>query len=420
MTDELPKKQTILKPLKNDLENGHVLPLRPTKSGLNDPDRLLQEAEKIDFSVLAQKLEYRIGQIESNVKDSFKLLEKDIQKIIKSKGQQTDEGVLKTELEGLSHKLEQRFNKTLTLLAEKEATTKKEKENLKMIKRLTSQLVKILTFDFYKSVIGTLGHTEYEEEIDPFGMDRHLVSKIKPIFDFLYFKYWRVTTTGIENIPSEERGLIVSNHSGTVPYDGAMIKTAILNEHAKRTDARFLVEDFVYHMPILGTFMYRIGGVRACQENADRLLKEGHLVIVFPEGVKGIGKLYDQRYKLQRFGRGGFIKLCMNAKSPLIPVAVVGAEEIHPIIFKSNILAKTIGVPYIPITPTFPLLGLLGCVPYPTKWSIHFGEPMTFSNYGAEALEDELLIHKLTEKVRSKIQGMIFNLLKKRRSVWTG
>jgi 1-acyl-sn-glycerol-3-phosphate acyltransferase len=199
-----------------------------------------------------------------------------------------------------------------------------------------------------------------------------------------------------------------------------MLKAAIMNEHPTRKDARFLVEDFVFHMPILGSFMYRIGGVRACPENAQRLLEQDHLVIVFPEGVKGIGKYYNQRYKLQRFGRGGFIKLCINTKSPLVPVGIVGAEEIHPIVYKSNVLAKTIGVPYLPLTPTFPLLGLLGMIPLPSKWSIHFGEPILFDDYAPSVLDDELTIHHLSERVRSEIQKIILEQLRKRRSVWFG
>ncbi len=381
--------------------------------------------ENIDFSQLAQRLEERIGRIETEVKGSFEILEKDLQKILKSKALQANEDHVRSELDALAQKLEERFNKTLALIGKKnksqpQTISKQEKEYVELSKKLSSQLVKVLSFDFYKKVLGHLNLSEQEEEIDPFGMDRHLVEKIKPLFDFLYYKYWRIHTTGINNIPREGKALIVGNHSGTLPYDGAMIKSAIINEHTHRKDARFLVEDFVYHMPMMGTFMYRIGGVRACQENAERLLNAGHLVIVFPEGVKGIGKHFSERYKLQRFGRGGFVKLCMKTQSPLIPVAVVGAEEIHPILFKSNVLAKTIGVPYIPITPTFPLLGLLGCVPFPTKWSIHFGEPITYSQYREDTLEDELLIHKLSEKVRTKIQNMIMEALKKRRSVWMG
>jgi 1-acyl-sn-glycerol-3-phosphate acyltransferase len=166
--------------------------------------------------------------------------------------------------------------------------------------------------------------------------------------------------------------------------------------------------------------MYRTGGVRASQENAERLLNKDHLVAVFPEGVKGIGKYYKERYHLQRFGRGGFIKLALRTGSPVIPVAVIGAEEIHPILYKSSLLAKPFGIPYIPFTPTLPLLGPLGLIPFPTKWSIYFGKPIDLSKYGKKTLEDELAVHRLSEMVRQTIQKMITEALKQRKSVWRG
>lgn len=274
---------------------------------------------------------------------------------------------------------------------------------------------------FLKKAFGQwLGKSLPADIEDPFGLDPKTITKIKPFFDFLYYRYWRVEVLGIQNIADSGRSLLVANHSGTVPYDGAMIKAAILNEHTHRKDARFLVEDFVYHMPFLGNLMYRIGGVRACPENARKLLNNEHLVIVFPEGVKGIGKNFSQRYKLARFGRGGFVRIAMQTKTPIVPVCVVGAEEIHPILYKSSSLAKFIGVPYIPITPTFPLFGLLGAIPFPSKWYICFGKPIPMDHYSAKDLGNDLLIHELAEKVRTQIQSMIFEILKKRRSVLLG
>lgn len=260
----------------------------------------------------------------------------------------------------------------------------------------------------------------YNEEFDPFGRDPAFELKLKPIFDFLFYKYWRIATHGLENIPSKGRGLLVANHSGTLAYDGTMLRVAVSNEHPSGRDVRFLVEDFVYYLPFIGTTMYRVGGVRASRDNAERLLNTDHLVAVFPEGVKGIGKYYAQRYHLQRFGRGGFIKLAIRTKSPIIPVAVIGAEEIHPILYKSSLLAKPLGIPYVPVTPTLPILGPLGLIPLPSKWSIYFGEPIDFSQYGPATLKNELKIHKLSEMVRQKIQGMVTAGLKKRRSVWFG
>lgn len=306
-----------------------------------------------------------------------------------------------------------------------EKVEKEFREHLEFQERHDSSLSKgleasIQKIDSFKSFINSfrLGQDDESYEFDEFGMDPVFSKKVKPFFDFLYYSYWRVTTEGLKNIPATGKGLIVANHSGTLPYDGAMIRLAVENDHAARRDVRFLVEDFVYHFPFLGTFMYRTGGVRACPENAERLLLKDHLVAVFPEGVKGIGKHYKNRYRLQRFGRGGFIKLALKTGSPIIPTAVIGAEEIHPLLYKSTILARPLGIPYIPITPTLPLLGPLGLIPLPSKWSIHFGEPIKFERYGPEDAEDQLLVNRLSEMVREKIQAMIVDVLKNRRSIW--
>lgn len=286
-------------------------------------------------------------------------------------------------------------------------------------------------FDYFKGLVPGLDflarHLPFfqekqalEEEYDAFGRDPAFEQTLKPFFDFMYYKYWRVETHGLENLPSAGRALLVGNHSGTLPWDGSMIRLAVTNDHPAGRDVRFLVEDFVYYLPFVGTFMYRIGGVRASQENAERLLNTDHLVAVFPEGVKGLGKYFSQRYHLQRFGRGGFIKLAIRTDSPIIPVAVIGAEEIHPLLFKSSLLAKPLGIPYVPFTPTLPLLGPLGFIPLPSKWSIYFGKPIDLSVYGKEVLDDELEIHRLSERVRQTIQNLVTDALKRRRSVWRG
>ncbi|MBF0106021.1 MAG: 1-acyl-sn-glycerol-3-phosphate acyltransferase [Deltaproteobacteria bacterium] len=393
------------------LKNVHVLDFKNRPHTKNKT-----RTQPPSFNNLALKLEDKINNIEKDLRESMQLLEVDVHKIIKTTKNKSE---IKEDIDNLSKQLETRVNQSLTKLINT-SKSRYDQDEIKLIKNLSSQLVKILSFDFYKNIFARLQKEDSETEVDEFGMDHRVINKIKPLVNFLYYKYWRVQTTGISNIPNTGRALVVSNHSGTLPYDGSMLAAAIYNEHPIRKDARFLVEDFVFHMPMLGSLMYRIGGVRACPENAERLLSKDHLVIVFPEGVKGIGKYYNQRYKLQRFGRGGFIKLCLQTKSPLIPVGIVGAEEIHPIIYKSNTLAKTIGVPYLPITPTFPLLGLLGIIPFPSRWSIHFGTPIPFDAYADETLGDDLTIHKLSENVRDKIQVILMELLKKRRSVWLG
>lgn len=372
------------------------------------------------FSDLAIRLEDQIGSIETHLQEVMDIMKHDIHDSIKEHQFRNQDQLIKKEIQSLAKQLEVRINKTLDDFFQIKKLSRNQKKEIQFLKSMADTLANFLSLDFYKAIIDRFSYEALHGEVDDFGMDPKYIESIKPFFDFLYHKYWRVKTTGIENIPDKGRGLIVGNHSGTVPYDGSMIKTAILNEHPIRHDARFLVEDFVYHMPVMGTFMYRIGGVRACPENAQLLLEAEHLVVVFPEGVKGIGKHFSQRYQLQRMGRGGFIKLCMKTKSPLIPVGIVGAEEIHPIIFKSNVLAKAIGVPYIPITPTFPLLGLLGLMPLPTKWHIHFGQPIEFDHYKPQDMQNDLLIHKLSENVRGEIQSIVNELLENRQSIWLG
>ncbi|HWE27658.1 MAG TPA: lysophospholipid acyltransferase family protein [Polyangia bacterium] len=266
-----------------------------------------------------------------------------------------------------------------------------------------------------------LAMRDRSDVVDEFGRDPNVAAKVDPLLEFLYKRYFRVETRGLGHIPDEGRALIVANHSGTLPYDGAMIMHAVKQEHRARREVRPLVEDFVFHFPYLGTLMNRIGGVRACPENAERLLTQDQLVAVFPEGIKGIGKLYKERYQLQRFGRGGFVKLALKCDAPIIPTAVVGAEEIHPLVTKVTWLAKSFGIPYLPVTPTFPFLGPVGLVPLPTKWFIAFGEPLYFNaEYGADGANDRILVNKLAEQVRMRIQEMIDGLLKTRKSILFG
>lgn len=278
-----------------------------------------------------------------------------------------------------------------------------------------------LPFEFLWRRYRDLAMRDRSDVVDEFGRDPLYAARVKPMLEFLYRKYFRVQVSGLENIPDTGRALLVGNHSGTLPYDGALLMHAVRADSPAHREVRPLVEDFVFHFPYLGTFINRIGGVRACQENAERLLNQDQLVAVFPEGIKGIGKLYKERYRLQRFGRGGFIKLALRTGAPIIPVAIVGAEEIHPMVAKVTWLAKSIGVPYIPVTPTFPLLGPLGLLPLPSKWHLQIGAPIDFAQrYGPSAVSDRILVNKLAETVRSSIQEMIDELLSQRKSVLFG
>lgn len=258
------------------------------------------------------------------------------------------------------------------------------------------------------------------EEFDDFGLDPAFEERVKPVVEFLYRSYFRTSVEGIENVPAEGRCIVVANHSGALPLDGPMLRAALRIEHPQKRDLRWLAEDFVYYLPFAGVFMNRVGAVRACPENAERLLEKESLVAVFPEGVHGIKKLFRERYRLQRFGRGGYIRLCLRMRAPIVPCAIIGAEESSPLLYRLEGLTELLGLPYFPITPTFPFLGPAGLLPAPTKWRMRFGEPIHFDNYGPEAADDHVLVGRLSERVRSSIQAMLDSGLRERRSVWFG
>jgi len=273
---------------------------------------------------------------------------------------------------------------------------------------------------YFEQHWGRTGLRNRSEEIDDFGLDPEYEKKTRRLSEFLYKSYFRSKTEGIGNVPADGRCIIVANHSGTLPLDGMMLRTALRLEHPVSRELRWLAEDFLFYLPFAGVFLNRVGAVRACPENAERLLAKESLVAVFPEGVHGIKKLYRERYRLQRFGRGGYIRLALRMRAPLVPCAIVGAEETNPLLYRFESLASVLGLPYIPITPTFPLLGPLGLVPAPTRWRIRFGEPINLDSYGPEAADDSLLVGRLSDRVRSSIQQMLESGLRERRSVWFG
>ncbi len=256
-------------------------------------------------------------------------------------------------------------------------------------------------------------------EVDEFGYDRELTDRVlsAPLRP-LYSKWFRVETRGLENIPDTGGALIVANHSGTVALDSLMTSMALLDHHPARRQLRMLGANLVFQTPLLGEYARKAGSTLACAPDAERLLNKGELVGVWPEGFKGVGKPFSERYKLQRFGRGGFVAAALRTKSPIIPCAIVGAEEIYPILSNAKTLARIMGVPYFPITPTFPLLGPLGLIPLPSKWIIEFGEPIYTDDFPDNAADDPMLVFNLTDQVRETIQQTLYKLLVARRSVF--
>jgi 1-acyl-sn-glycerol-3-phosphate acyltransferase len=225
----------------------------------------------------------------------------------------------------------------------------------------------------------------------------------------------------VENVPGAGGGLIVGNHSGTVALDALMLSVAIRDEHPRDRHLRLLGADLVFRMPVLSELARKAGATVACNADAERLMSGGELVGVFPEGFKGIGKLYADRYKLQRFGRGGFVSAALRTGTPIIPVAIVGAEEIYPMLADLKPLARLLGVPYFPVTPTFPWLGLLGGAAYlPAKFHIRFLEPIRTDQWGDEPWDDKGLVQTVAEEVRARIQEELYAMLAGRGSVWLG
>src|SRR5256714_6539639 len=238
---------------------------------------------------------------------------------------------------------------------------------------------------------------ELELESDGFGFDPEFTERVKNVALWFYRKYWRVEVDGVTNVPGRGRALLVANHAGIVPYDGAMIRTAILAEHPQPRHARMLVVDWAFAVPFTNMLLVKTGNVLAHPDNATALLERDELVGVFPEGVKGAAKRYLDRYRIRRLGRGGFVQVALRTGAPIIPVAVVGSEEVHPVLADLQPLARLLGLPNLPITPTFPLLGLGGLVPLPSKWVIAVGQPVDGFRFRPEAASDSKPVLQLRE-----------------------
>ena len=257
--------------------------------------------------------------------------------------------------------------------------------------------------------------------VDEFGFDPHLNNAVfLPILRVLFNSWFRVEVSGIENLPAEGAALIVANHAGVLPFDGLMTSVAVHDKHPTHRDLRLLAADMVFDMPVMGQAARKAGHTMACTADAHRLLAAGELTAVFPEGYKGLGKKFRDRYKLQRFGRGGFVSAALRAKAPIIPCSIVGSEEIYPMIADVKLLARLLGLPYFPVTPLFPLAGPAGLVPLPSKWHIQFGEPIPTDEYDESAAEDPMVTFELTDHVRETIQQTLYQLLANRRNAFLG
>jgi len=265
---------------------------------------------------------------------------------------------------------------------------------------------------------------ETDRRLDDWGRSERVEGAFDRTLAEFFYRYWfRVEVEGIENVPSEGGTLLVSNHSGALPPDAMMIAKAIRDEHRAPRPLYLTVEHFFKGYPGFSMLLPKLGGVAAHPANVHRLLfDEQRLVLVFPEGRKGTEKLYKDRYKLRRFGRGGFVEAAMAAEAKLVPVCVVGAEEAMPVFAQADLLKRLTGLIYFPITPTFPWLGPLGILGYlPAKFKIRFLEPIdTVALGGPEARHDRALVQMTAQEIRARIQENLHEMVARRRSVWLG
>ena len=254
---------------------------------------------------------------------------------------------------------------------------------------------------------------------DPWGYDPGYAAAVQPLFDTLHDRWWRVRTSGAEHVPASGAVLVVANHGGLLPWDAAMVATALARSWAAPGGGvprrvRFLAGDETFSVPWLGVGVRKLGGVPAGQANAARLLAEGHAVLAFPEGGRAAAKPWSERHRLRRFGRGGFAEAALRAGVPIVPCGIVGAEEAYPRLANVGVLARLSGLPAFPITPTFPLLGPLGLVPLPSRWRIAFGAPVEAAGLGPEAADDRSAVLGLAEQVRERVQDLVHEQLVQR------
>jgi 1-acyl-sn-glycerol-3-phosphate acyltransferase len=269
---------------------------------------------------------------------------------------------------------------------------------------------------------GLLPGLDEERAVDDWGRSERWVSMLDPLLNF-YYRYWfRVEAEGIENVPSQGGALLVANHSGALPPDGPMVMQAIRNDHPNPRPLYMLGENWFKGYPAVGMLTNKIGMVSAHRENAQRLLgDEGRLAIVFPEGQRGSRKVLWQRYRLRRFGRGGFVRTAIRARVPIVPIAVVGAEEAMPIFAHLRPLQRLTGLIYFPVNHAFPQFGpLAGLMYLPAKFKIRFLEPLDMAEYDPELADDAGAIQAIAENVRGRIQRQLDLMLRRRDSVWFG
>ncbi|MFN8482488.1 MAG: lysophospholipid acyltransferase family protein [Anaerolineae bacterium] len=308
------------------------------------------------------------------------------------------------------------------------------RRNLGRIRRAADSVsgAELADADTWKSVWSLLNQTvDYQRDLvqrrlkgdystDAYGYDSDFVELVQPLFDFLFGSYWRVQAVGVNNVPEEGGALLIANSSGLFPWDSLMVMTAVQKEHDVPRLVRGLYASWMSPLPFASDFFNKMGMVMGVTDNARRLLAEGEPVLVFPEASKPTGKLFRDRYRVEPFGKSALVNLAVRANAPIVPVAIVGAEEAYPVVAQSTKLGRPLGLPYFPFTLTWPWTGLFGLLPLPSKWTVEFGAPITPDEWPPDAAYDPDAIEELTELVRRRIQAMLYDRLKDRKSIILG
>ncbi len=258
---------------------------------------------------------------------------------------------------------------------------------------------------------------EPPERLDRHGMDPRLVERTEPIVELLYASWWRTAVRSVDHVPATGPAIVVANHAGLVPWDALVLRHALRREHPARRELRPLLDDRECDLPLVGRIAIRLGAVRSSPEAADRILADGGLLGVFPEGSAGARKPWGDRYRIQRFGRGGFVRVALRARAPIIPCAIVGSEEASPGISRAGWLADRLGIPLLSARP-FLRVGPAAIVPLPSRWSLRFGAPVDVSRHAPGDAEDPAVVNALTEQVRESLQTMLDEDVSARASVF--
>ncbi len=348
-------------------------------------------------SPLERAMQTRLDELEASFNATLRSLEDRLERALKDAGGEVRETKLEMEIQRALERIEDRLRREIDKLSRE-----RDSDLAEDINRLIAALDPERQRETARKKLAELRLRLSGGDVDAYGKDPVLSRRARPFLDFLFNRYFRCEVSGLEHVPKTGRVLLVANHGGVLPWDALLLSHAV----SRRRELRPLIEDEVFQLPFVGVWLNRLGIVRASQENGERMLREERAVAVFPEGIKGIAKPFSKRGTLARFGRGGFARLALRTQCKVVPVAIVGSDEAYPLLGRVTWLGRILGLPFLPLTPTFPWLGAFGLVPLPVKWRMTFGAPIDLSK-DAGGVEDLAVVTRISDNVRGRVQRML-------------